>query len=104
VRRAPPAPRLPGWRTGGDRLRRVRGESTDEDSQAAEQNLLLVAEKLIAPGDAFKRVYEYSFPREEERAREAYGIGSGVNKLLLGNREFVPGRITAILGREELGF
>jgi LUD domain len=52
---------------------------------------------------AFKRVYEYSFPREDDRAREAYGIGSGVNKLLLINRESVPGRITAILVREELG-
>ena len=53
---------------------------------------------------AFKRIYEYSFPREDERAREAYGIGSGVNKVLIVNREFTPGRITVILVKQELGF
>ncbi|HEX6508242.1 MAG TPA: LUD domain-containing protein [Chloroflexota bacterium] len=53
---------------------------------------------------AFKRIYEYSFPHEEQRAREAYGIGSGVNKVLIVNREFIPDRITVILVKQELGF
>ena len=62
-------------------------------------------QKVVPDLDAaFRRVYEYSFPREDERAREAYGIGSGVNKLLVVNREFVPGRISVILVKEELGF
>jgi hypothetical protein len=53
---------------------------------------------------AFRRIYEYSFPREDERAREAYGIGSGVNKMLVVNREIVPGRISMVLVKQELGF
>ena len=53
---------------------------------------------------AFRRIHEYSFPREDERAREAYGIGSGVNKMLVVNREIVPGRISMVLVKQELGF
>jgi hypothetical protein len=63
------------------------------------------SQKIVRDRDAaFQRIYEYSFPREDERAREAYGIGSGVNKVLVVNREFVPGRITVILVKQELGF
>src|SRR5438874_6510069 len=49
-------------------------------------------------------IEEYSYPLEDARAREAYGIGSGINKVLIVNREFRPGRITAILVKENLGF
>ncbi len=63
------------------------------------------SQKIVPDRDAaFRRIYEYSFPREDERAREAYGVGSGVNKVLVVNREFMPGRITVILVRQELGF
>ena len=66
----------------------------------------VVGSQKIVPdrAAAFQRIYEYSFPREDERAREAYGIGSGVNKVLVVNREFMPGRITVILVKQELGF
>ena len=63
------------------------------------------SQKIVPDREAaFKRIYEYSFPREDERAREAYGIGSGVNKVLIVNCEFTPGRITVILVKQELGF
>ena len=63
------------------------------------------SQKIVPDRDAaFQRIYEYSFPREDERAREAYGFGSGVNKVLVVNREFMPGRITVILVKQELGF
>ena len=63
------------------------------------------SQKIVPDLDAaFRRIYEYSFPREDERAREAYGIGSGVNKILVVNREFAPGRISVILVKQELGF
>ena len=63
------------------------------------------SQKIVPDREAaFKRIYEYSFPREDERARDAYGIGSGVNKVLIVNREFTPGRITVILVKQELGF
>ncbi len=63
------------------------------------------SQKIVSDREAgFKRIYEYSFPLEDQRAREAYGIGSGVNKVLIVNREFIPDRITVILVKQELGF
>jgi hypothetical protein len=38
------------------------------------------------------------------RAREAYGVGGGVNNVLIVNRSIALGRITVILVREPLGF
>ena len=51
-----------------------------------------------------RRIYEYCFPLEDRRAREAYGVPSGVNNLLIINHAVLPGRITAILVNESLGF
>ena len=63
------------------------------------------SQKIVPDRDAaFKRIYEYSYPREDERAFEAYGMHSGVNKVVVINREFMPGRITVILVKQELGF
>jgi len=63
------------------------------------------SQKIVSDREAaFKRIYEYSLPREDERAREAYGMGSRVNKVLVVTREFMPGRITVILVKQELGF
>lgn len=52
----------------------------------------------------FKRIYEYSYPLEDVRAQKAYGVRSGVNKILIINREVVQDRITVILAKEKLGF
>ena len=54
--------------------------------------------------EGMKRLYEYSFPLEDERALKAYGMHSGVNKILIVNKEFVPERITAIFVKKKLGF
>lgn len=54
--------------------------------------------------EATKRIYEYVFPLENQRAMKAYGVGSGVNKLLIINKEVTPGRIHVILVKEKLGF
>ena len=63
------------------------------------------AQKLVKDFDeGIKRLYEYSFPLEDERARKVYGMGSGVNKILVVNKEFVQGRITMIIVKEKLGF
>lgn len=51
-----------------------------------------------------KRIYEYVLPLEDERAKKAYGVGSGVYKLLILNQEKAVGRITLILVKEKLGF
>lgn len=54
--------------------------------------------------DGIKRIYEYSLPLEDERARKAYGMPSAVNKILIINKEVNPQRITVILVKEKLGF
>jgi L-lactate utilization protein LutC len=54
--------------------------------------------------EAFQRIREYSFGREDERARKAYGVGTHISKLLIVQREHVPGRISVILVSAELGF
>lgn len=62
-------------------------------------------QKIVKNTDeGIKRIYEYVFPLEDKRARAAYGVGSGVNKLLILNKEVAPGRITMILVKEKLGF
>ena len=62
-------------------------------------------QKIVKDVDGgIKRIYEHSFPLEDERARKAYGVGSGVNKILIVNKEISSGRITMILVKEKLGF
>ena len=51
-----------------------------------------------------KRVEEYTLPLETARAQKAFGVGSSIDKLLIVNKEFMPGRTTMILVKENLGF
>lgn len=67
--------------------------------------LVIGGQKIVADLDTgLRRIYEYCLPLEDERARRAYGVPSGVNNVLVINRVLVPGRVTAILVRERLGF
>ena len=68
--------------------------------------ILLVGTQKIVPDleDALRRIEEYAFPLEDARAQAAYGMHSGVNKVLIVNREWTPGRITVVLCDEALGF
>lgn len=62
------------------------------------------AQKLVKDFDeGMRRVEEYAFPLEDQRV-QAYGIHSGVNKVLIVNKEISPGRITMIIVKEELGY
>ena len=66
---------------------------------------IIGSQKIVKNLDeGMKRIYEYVFPLEDERARKAYGVGSGVNKLLIINKEVQEGRINVILVKEKLGF
>jgi len=51
-----------------------------------------------------RRIYEYALPLEDRRAREAYGVPSGVNNLLIINQSVAADRLTVILVHECLGF
>lgn len=68
--------------------------------------ILVIGGQKLVPDSAtgVRRIYEYCFPLEDRRARDAYGVPSGVNNILIINRVIVPGRVTAILVRESIGF
>jgi L-lactate utilization protein LutC len=72
----------------------------------AERVILVVGtHKIVADlEEGFRRIEEYAFPLEDARAQAAYGIHSGINKILIVNREIQPGRITVVLVDEVLGF
>ena len=63
------------------------------------------AQKLVKDLDeGMRRIYEYDLPLETEHMRQLYNAGTGVNKVLIVNREIRPNRITMIIVKEELGF
>jgi len=63
------------------------------------------AQKLVKDLDeGMKRIYEYDLPLETEHMRQLYNAGTGVNKVLIVNREIRPNRITMIIVKEELGY
>lgn len=72
----------------------------------AEKLLWIVgAQKIVKNAEEGRqRIREYTFPLEDERALKTYGSHSGINKMMLFNKEAVPNRITIILVNEKLGF
>lgn len=73
----------------------------------AAKNLILVSgiNKITdSLEDAIKRVREYVYPLENERAKKAYGSGSTIGKWVIIEREIFKGRTTLILVKEKLGF
>jgi LUD domain len=67
--------------------------------------LVIGGQKIVADvGAGLRRIQEYCFPLEDRRAREAYGVPSGVNNVLVINRAITPARISAVLVRQSLGF
>ncbi len=63
------------------------------------------AQKIVQDvAEGLQRINDYVFPLEDARAMKAYGVHSGVNKLLIVNKEVQPGRITVIIVKEKLGF
>ena len=67
--------------------------------------LVVGAQKVVADVDeGLRRINEYALLLEDARAQAAYGINSAVNKILIINREVVPGRVTVVLVDEAIGF
>jgi hypothetical protein len=67
--------------------------------------LVVGTQKIVSDlEDGLRRVNDYAFALEDARAQHAYGIHSAVNKILIINREVVPGRITVVFVDEVLGF
>ena len=63
------------------------------------------AQKIVKDlNEGLQRIYEYCLPREKVHMQQLYSTGTGVNKILIVNKEFRPNRITMIIVKEELGF
>jgi len=74
-------------------------------SGAGKVILVVGTQKIVSDLDeALRRIDEYVFPLEDARAEAAYGVHSAVNKVLIINREYMPGRITVVFVDEVLGF
>ena len=73
---------------------------------AAAHVIWVVGTQKIVPTieDGMKRIEEYVLPLENARALKAFGVASSINKVLVVNKEFKPGRTTMILVKEKLGF
>ena len=62
--------------------------------------LLLVAgvNKIVPTlGDALRRIREYTFPLEDVRSRNVYGVPSKIGKCVILANESQPGRVTLLL-------
>jgi hypothetical protein len=67
--------------------------------------LVVGGQKIVADVETgIRRIYEYCYPLEDQRARQAYGVPSGVNHILIINKVMVPRRTSVILVNERLGF
>lgn len=74
-------------------------------ASAAGKVVWVVGSQKVVPDleTAMRRVQYYSYPREDIRAREKYGMPSGVLKVLTVNGDW-PGRVTVVLVREPVGY
>ena len=67
--------------------------------------LVVGTQKIVSDlEEGLRRVNDYALPLEDARAQVAYGINSAVNKVLIVNREVVPGRTAVVFVDEVLGF
>jgi len=73
---------------------------------AAKEVMLVVGYQKITPNleQAMRRIREYVYYLEDERARKAYGVGTTFGKWVIIEREIRKDRITILLVREPLGF
>ncbi len=63
------------------------------------------AQKLVRNlEEGMRRIEEYCVPREEVHMQQLYGSDTGLNKILIVNKEIRPDRITMIIVKQELGY
>lgn len=63
------------------------------------------SQKVVPDLDAaMKRIQFYAYPKEDNRARERYGMPSALLKVLIVNGDLPAGRSTVVLVREPIGF
>ncbi|MFC6883814.1 MULTISPECIES: LUD domain-containing protein [Actinomadura] len=63
------------------------------------------AQKVVPDLDtALRRVEDHCLPLENARTQKVHGWPSAINRLLILNAEYIPGRGTVLLLREAIGF
>ena len=92
--------------TGSLLIASASGSQLGPIASGAERVIFVVGGQKIVPDleTGIRRIFEYSLPLEDRRAREAYGVPSGVNNILIINCVVAADRITVILAHEVLGF
>jgi hypothetical protein len=92
--------------TGSLVIASASGSQRPGDAGGAARAIWIIgAQKVVADlSTALRRVEEHCLPLEDARAQVAYGYPSAVNRLLILNAEFLPGRGTVLLLREAIGF
>ena len=75
-------------------------------ASSAGKVIWVVGSQKIVPNIevGMKRIEEYTLPLEDERALNAYGVNSAINKMLIVNREANPARTTMVIVKENLGY
>jgi hypothetical protein len=67
--------------------------------------LIIGTQKIVDDLDsAFKRIKDYVFPLEDARAMQAYGVHSSINKILIINKEPIPGRLKILFIDQKIGY
>jgi LUD domain len=81
------------------------GSQIGPEASGAGRVIFAVGSQKIVPDleTALRRVREYSYPLEDERALKAYGIHSAINELLIISGDW-RARISVVLIDEPLGF
>ena len=89
----------------GEWVASASGSQIGPQASGAGQVIFAVGAQKVVPDleTALRRVYEYAYVLEDERAQKAYGIHSAVNEILVISGDWL-GRITVILIDEALGF
>ena len=92
--------------TGSLVVASASGSQLPAYSGGAARAIWIVGAQKVVPdlSTALRRVEEHSLPLESARAQVAYGMPSAINRLLILNAEYLPGRGTVLLLREAIGF
>ena len=86
-------------------LASASGSQIGAFSAAGKTIWVIGAQKIVADLEsAMRRIYDYCYPREDARARKAYGNPSAVAKVLIVERELLPNRGTVIFVKEPIGY
>jgi hypothetical protein len=75
-------------------------------SAGAAKAIFVVGSQKVVPDleTAMRRLKLYSYPKEDVRAREKYGMPSSLAKILILNGDWPQGRTTVVIVREAIGF